>query len=427
MKFLILGLLGILFTILHPEVLKADDGETADPEAFLKEVVTLYQSVADCHASVTYTLKYPDWEKGHGLRSEVQQGIVAYRKPGDFRLSLSPPFYEWISLGENLWFHQITTSVSGEEVHTYVDYSWLKDKFKKQVVKDPLLQMILEPERFFEHILYGETPDDFKWEMISMDEDTVRIKISGARQTYGRRVAQADVLLVKEDIVSHVDIKKKSLHVVEVSITRSMLGEPIEVHLWRYEDVKINKGISEGLLDVEPPENMRSDKSLSYLPSTLAEKVLEDELVGNSAADFSIKDEEGTTLRLSDFRGKVLLLYFIFPEQAFWLHPDRYWVGEIWQKFSSQDFQVVGVIDTTWSRAGDEENIKNVFMVASERGIDHVFRMADETLPPMYTRMNVRPAVFIIDKDMVVRRVCFHEPPHVIHEITLLIENLLQP
>jgi peroxiredoxin len=65
--------------------------------------------------------------------------------------------------------------------------------------------------------------------------------------------------------------------------------------------------------------------------------------IGDTVADFALKDDHGATVRLSQFRGKVVVLDFY----ASWCpgcneaapHVEK----EIWQKYKSRNVQVLGI------------------------------------------------------------------------------------
>jgi peroxiredoxin len=65
--------------------------------------------------------------------------------------------------------------------------------------------------------------------------------------------------------------------------------------------------------------------------------------IGDTIADFALKDDQGKTVRLSEFRGKVVILNFYASwcpgcnEEAPQLEK------EIWQKYKSRNVQVLGV------------------------------------------------------------------------------------
>lgn len=118
------------------------------------------------------------------------------------------------------------------------------------------------------------------------------------------------------------------------------------------------------------------------------------------AADFSLKDENGATVKLSDYKGKVVLLNF----WATWCGPcgvEIPWFVEFEQKYKAQGFAVLGV-------SMDEDGWPAVKPYVAERKINYRVLMGNDTVAQFYGGLDSLPTSFIIDRD---GKVAF--PPHI--------------
>jgi peroxiredoxin len=119
-----------------------------------------------------------------------------------------------------------------------------------------------------------------------------------------------------------------------------------------------------------------------------------------AAADFTLKDENGATVKLSDYRGKVVLLNF----WATWCGPcgiEIPWFVEFEQKYKSQGFAVLGV-------SMDEDGWKAVKPFVAERKINYRILLGDDSMAQMYGGLDSLPTSFVIDRE---GKVAF--PPHI--------------
>ena len=118
--------------------------------------------------------------------------------------------------------------------------------------------------------------------------------------------------------------------------------------------------------------------------------------LGNSAPDFTLPDLDGNTVRLSDFRGKVVFLNF----WATWCPPCRAEMPDIekvHQKYKDQDVVVLG-IDL-------RENASTVRAFVEGGGYTWAF-LLDTTgeVGSMY-RVSAIPTSYFVDKKGVIRAV----------------------
>ncbi len=110
-----------------------------------------------------------------------------------------------------------------------------------------------------------------------------------------------------------------------------------------------------------------------------------------SAPDFALKDENGKTVHLSDYRGKVVLLNF----WATWCDPCRIeipWFVDFERRMKGQGFAVVGV-------SMDEDGWKAVKPFLSELSVNYRVLLGDDSVSQMYGGIDSLPTTFIIDRD----------------------------
>jgi len=109
------------------------------------------------------------------------------------------------------------------------------------------------------------------------------------------------------------------------------------------------------------------------------------------APNFSLKDADGRTVQLSDYRGKVVLLNF----WATWCDPCRYeipWFIEFERQHKGQGFAVVGV-------SMDEDGWQAVKPFISELGINYRILLGDDKVSQLFGGVDALPTSFVIDRD----------------------------
>ena len=118
------------------------------------------------------------------------------------------------------------------------------------------------------------------------------------------------------------------------------------------------------------------------------------------APDFTLKDASGASVKLSDYRGKVVLLNF----WATWCGPcviEIPWFQEFEQQWKSKGFEVVGV-------SMDEDGWSAVKPYITAHKLNYRILLGNDSVGQLYGGLDALPTTFLIDRD---GRFAF--PPHI--------------
>jgi peroxiredoxin len=107
------------------------------------------------------------------------------------------------------------------------------------------------------------------------------------------------------------------------------------------------------------------------------------------APDFSLTTIDGKTMRISDYKGKVVILDF----WATWCPPCRAEIPffiELMKQYNKEELQVLGIA------LDDINRVKNFY---KQNGMDYPVAIADTNTPIAYGGIQGIPTTFVIDKE----------------------------
>jgi len=113
--------------------------------------------------------------------------------------------------------------------------------------------------------------------------------------------------------------------------------------------------------------------------------------MGNLAPDFDLQTLDGKSLKLSDLRGKAVLLNF----WATYCGPCKIempWFVELQKEYGPQGFQIIGV-------AMDDASTEEISKFAKEMGVNYPILIGKDSVAESYGGVSVLPTTYFVDRD----------------------------
>lgn len=128
----------------------------------------------------------------------------------------------------------------------------------------------------------------------------------------------------------------------------------------------------------------------SSVSANTGSKITEGSFKGKPAPDFSLETLDGKTLKLSDLRGKAVVLNF----WATWCSPckaEMPWFVDFQKQYAGEGLQIVGV-------AMDDSDKKDIEKFAQQMGVNYPVVLGKESLADQYGGVEFLPTTFYIDR-----------------------------
>lgn len=125
-------------------------------------------------------------------------------------------------------------------------------------------------------------------------------------------------------------------------------------------------------------------------PASNTTASLQGNVQGVAAPDFTLKSLDGKDVKLSDYRGKAILLNF----WATYCQPCKIempWFAELQKQYAPQGLEIIGV-------AMDDVSPDTIRKFASDLGVNYPILIGKEAVADQYGGMQFLPTTFYIDR-----------------------------
>ena len=130
--------------------------------------------------------------------------------------------------------------------------------------------------------------------------------------------------------------------------------------------------------------------------------------VGDTAPDFSLPDQDGKECRLSDFRGKKVVLYFYPKDNTSGCTTEAVGFRDIAEKFADNNAVVIGVSKDSVNshrKFADKYSLPFILLADEDKKAIDLYGVFKEKKMYGKTVMGVKRTTFVIDEYGVIERI----------------------
>lgn len=136
--------------------------------------------------------------------------------------------------------------------------------------------------------------------------------------------------------------------------------------------------------------------------------------IGTKAPDFTLCDQDGKEISLSDFRGKKVILYFYPKDNTPGCTKQACAFGELYPQFTEKGAVVIGISKDTQAshkKFADKYSLPFILLANPELDVIQAYDVWHEKKLYGKTSMGIVRSTYLIDEDGIIRKAYFKVKP----------------
>ncbi len=136
--------------------------------------------------------------------------------------------------------------------------------------------------------------------------------------------------------------------------------------------------------------------------------------IGTKAPDFTLCDQDGKEISLSDFRGKKVILYFYPKDNTPGCTKQACAFGELYPQFTEKGAVVIGISKDTQAshkKFADKYRLPFILLANPELDVIQAYDVWHEKKLYGKTSMGIVRSTYLIDEEGIIRKAYFKVKP----------------